>query len=519
MVFNRKKISMKIPMVALMLMVLGTNSFAEFKLPGIIADHMVLQREKSLRIWGKGDNGTEVTVSFKHQTKSTVVENGQWLVSLDPEQHGGPFEMKIQHGSTVKTIKDILIGEVWQAAGQSNMQWSVMSSKSKDDTLKLPENDQLRLFKQLRSPQGEPSFDTAPRSFWAVDNSGSRKHFSAVAYHFAHNLQKSLGIPVGISQASEGGTKCQYWTPLEAFKSKPEYKDYLELALDSKNRFQEIKQTFEVDVAEWLRKRKAKENAGPAPVHYGRYPSFYYNGNIHPIVNYTIRGAIWYQGERNSINTRDAYEYRDYFPLMIQSWRAAFRNPEMPFYFVQLPKLHPRDNRDVPVIRESQLWTAQNLKNANMIVSFDQGEAELHPKTKRYMGQRLTNMALAEVYGQEVDYRFPLYKSVETKGASMVVHFEHVGEGLVPRDGQALREFSICGADKKFVKAEAKISGDTVVVSSPKVSSPVAVRYAWSNAPDVNLVGKNGLPASAFRTDDFKLPEKNPRQKNYTHFQ
>lgn len=226
------------------------------------------------------------------------------------------------------------------------------------------------------------------KAAWGPDNNVSRRHFSAVAYYFARDLQKALGVPVGVSLACEGGTRCQYWTPMETFESKPEYKEWLDQAIHARANFMQIKAKFEVDQAEFIRKRKAKEKTGPHPAHYGRQACYYYNGNIHPIRNYTLRGAIWYQGERNSMTTKDAFEYRTYFPL---------------------------------------------------------------------------------------------YKSAEVKGSTMVIRFDHVGKGLMSNDGVALREFTICGEDPSspegsdaaswnFVPAEATIAGKTVVVSSPQVT-------------------------------------------------
>jgi sialate O-acetylesterase len=195
---------------------------------------------------------------------------------------------------------------------------------------------------------------------------------------------------------------------------------------------------------------------------------------------------------------------------MIEAWRDAFRQPEMPFFFVQLPKLGARDVRDGKVTRESQMWTANNIKNTGMVVTLDVGEAGLHPKLKRPIGQRLEKLARAKVYGQDAEYASPLYKSAKIEGSKIVLQFDKVHNGLISNDGQPLREFTICGADHNFVVAEAKIVGNTVVVLSDDVAKPVAVRYTWKNDPMVNLFGKNGLPVGPFRTDTFQLPEKNP---------
>ncbi len=483
---------------------------AELSLPHIISDNMMLQRDAPARVRGWGTPGATVTVEFAGQEKSATADpTGGWLVTLDPMPASAESRtMTITKGEERKTIQNILVGEVWQAAGQSNMQWSVMAESHWAEAEQYPANDQIRLFKQERNPQGTPAGDTLNSAWVADETKFSRRHFSAVAYYFARNLQQELGIPVGISLASEGGTKCQYWTPIEAFKGKPEYEEWLDEAIRVQDSFEQIRNQFEADKAEYFRKREAGEKVGAHPGHYGRQPCYYYNGMIHPIRHYTIRGTIWYQGERNSMTTKDAFEYRTYFPLMIESWRAAFHHPDMPFYFVQLPKMGERDIRDSKVTRESQMLTARTLKNANMVVTLDVGEPGLHPKTKRPIGERLAKMALAEVYGKEVDYQFPLYLNSEVNGSSLVIEFEHVGEGLMSNDGQPLREFTICGADQKFVSAKAEIVGKTVVVSSPGVSSPVAVRYAWKGTPMVNLFGKNGLPVGPFRTDQFELESK-----------
>jgi sialate O-acetylesterase len=499
---------------ACILLLCSLKAFAELTLPYIISDNMVLQREQPVRIWGWADPGAEVIVGFAGQKKTATADDaGKWLITLDPmpaSSKGRTLQVSsIRHPASSIQIHNVLIGEVWQAAGQSNMQMSLMGETHWQEAAEFPPNDQIRLFKQGRNPQGKPAADTL-KTAWLPDNSVSRRHFSAVAYSFARDLQKALGVPVGISLACEGGTRCQYWTPMETFESRPEYKEWLDQAILARAHFEQIKAKFEADQAEFLRKRKAREEVGRHPTHYGRHPCYYYNGNIHPIRNYTLRGVIWYQGERNSMTTKDAFEYRTYFPLMIESWRRAFRHPDMPFYFVQLPKMALRDPRDSKVTRESQLLTAQNLKNVNMVVTLDVGEPGLHPRTKRPIGERLANVALAEVYDGEVEYRFPLYKRSDVKGATMVIRFEHVGEGLMSNDGEALREFTICGADQHFLPASAEIAGDTVVVSCPEINSPVAVRYAWKNAPMANLFGKNGLPVSPFRTDAFELPEKNP---------
>lgn len=269
------------PLLAFLLLS-AANVHAELSLPHIISDNMMLQRGKPARIWGWGDDGTQVTVSFKDQSKSSVVKGGEWLVELDPEVHGGPFEMTVTHGSESKTIQNILIGEVWQASGQSNMQWTVMAETHKEEALEFPPNDQIRLFKQDRQVAGEPMNNTLPVR-WLPDNSASRRHFSAVAYYFARDLQEAFDVPVGITLACDGGTKTQYWTPLEAFETQPEFAATLEEAREARNNFAQLEAKFEANKAEYFRKREAGEKVGAHPPFFGRLPCAYYNGMIHPI--------------------------------------------------------------------------------------------------------------------------------------------------------------------------------------------------------------------------------------------
>ena len=489
---------------------------AEFMLPAILSDNMMLQRDKAVQIWGKGDDGTKVTVAFKDQVKTTVVKDGEWLVALDPEQAGGPYEMKITHGGIDVTIKNILMGEVWLASGQSNMQASLTGETYGAEAINEPANDMIRLFDQERQVGGEPMTNTLKagwRGVWSQANPASRKNFSAVAYYFARDLQKALGVPVGISSASDGGTKAQFWTPLKTLKETPGCEATVAAALKAQAEFPVLKKAWEDALAEHIRKKQAEEKTGAGPLFYGRAPCLYYNGMIHPIRNFTIRGVIWYQGEDSSWTTAEALDYRNALPTMIMGWRDAFQNPDMPFLFVQLPRL-AEVGRDLPPTRESQMLTEKNVKNTGMVVTVDVGdEIGLHPKLKRPIGLRLSALAQAKVYGKAVEFTGPRFRAAMVKGTEVVVSLDDIGQGVVSTDGQPLKEFTICGVDNKFFPAQAKIVGDTIVVSSDAVAKPVAVRYAWRNAVFGNLSGKNGFPVGPFRTDAFELPEKNPTRK------
>jgi sialate O-acetylesterase len=355
------------------------------------------------------------------------------------------------------------------------------------------------------------TYSTA-RGAWVFCDPTTVSNFSAVAYYFGRDLQEELHVPVGLIHTSWGGSPAEVWVREEILADNPLYKSEI---LD---RFPEQEKWFNAEVAKW-EKEKAELEAEGKKITRGRpwgiwKPSELYNGMIAPLVPLAIRGAIWYQGESNAGR---AYEYRSLFADMISNWRLDFGQGDFPFLLVQLAPWDKAKKRDLAEItrepgesdwaelREAQLLTTKVLPNVGMAVITDVGDKDdIHPTKKEPVGARLALAARAIAYGEKVVFSGPIYKSLQIKGDKAIVSFDHVGRGLVAKDGE-LKGFAIAGADRKFVWAEARINGDTVVVSSPEVPQPVAVRYGWSDFPVVNLFNRNGLPASPFRTDSFPM--------------
>ena len=484
---------------------------ANFSLPHVLSDGMVLQRDKPVRIWGKGKEGAEIKAWLNGQDGKTTVQKGRWSINFDPYQAGGPYELTIQSVEKTQIIKDVLIGEVWIAGGQSNMQWSLSGSIHQRDAFMMRDNSRIRVFKQTRHSSATPQFDTLPAK-WMPSTSDNRKHWSAVAYWFAADLQKRLGVPVGLLINCDGGTRAQHWTSLKSFREAKDFDSSLQGALLAKRTFESRRIRYEQKLANFLDKRKKGERTGPAPTYYGRVPCGYYNAMIHPLRKFSSRGVIWYQGEHNALTTREAIAYRKFFPLMIQGWRDAFGDPNLPFLFVQLPRMSENNPRDVAALRESQLHTDRNVAHTGMVVSVDVGkEVGLHPQLKKPIGLRLAKLARGQIHGEKMPIVGPRFKEFSVEKTELTLRFDHLPSGLKTNDGKAPTEFTLCGPDKKFHPAQAKIMENSIVLSSKEVTEPVAARYCWRNECFPNLFSKNGLPVEPFRTDAFELPEKNPQ--------
>ena len=443
---------------------------AEVKPAALFSDNAVLQQGMKVPVWGTANDGEKVTVKLQGQEKSATAKDGKWRVDLDALKAGGPFELTIAGEKDTVTLKNILVGEVWIASGQSNMQWPVNQSADPKENIAGAANPQIRLFTVPRQATPEPQSDV--KGAWSECDPKTVPDFSAVAYFFGRDLQKQLKVPVGLISTNYGGTPAEAWTSQKTMQATAALKDL------------------------------AKNPPTKSP----NSPSGLYNAMIHPLLPYAIRGAIWYQGESNAGR---AYEYRTLFPAMIGDWRAAWGQGDFPFLLVQLAPFTAivRDpvESDWAELREAQLLATQVLPNVAMAVITDLGEEkDIHPKKKAPVGARLALAARAVAYGEPVEFAGPAYYQQKIDGDHIVLEFKHLGGGLVAKDGP-LTGFTIAGADRKFVHAQAEIKGDTIVVSSPDVKSPVAVRFGWWNYPVVNLWNNAGLPASPFRTDDFPL--------------
>jgi sialate O-acetylesterase len=453
-------------------------ALADIRPHQLFTDHAVLQQGMPVPVWGFADGDEQVTVKFQGQEVSTTAQGGRWKVELQPLQPGGPFELVIAGEKNTVTLPDVLVGEVWLASGQSNMQWPINASADPEATIAGAANDKIRLFTVPRRPATEPEndvqSDTPGEAQWQLCTPETVPGFSAVAYHFGRDLQQHLGVPVGLISTNYGGTLAEAWTSREALSASPELAPYAAATVDPNN---------------------------------PNSPTGLYNAMIHPLVPCAIRGAIWYQGESNALSGR-AYQYRTLFPAMIADWRNAF-GQEFPFLFVQLapwrPKVAEPGESDWAELCESQRLTALSVPKTAMAVITDLGdEADIHPKQKAPVGARLALAARGVAYGEDIHYTGPVYDSLSISGDKAIVSFKNTAGGLVAKDGN-LTGFAICGEDRKWVNATATIEGDTVVVSSPAVPTPVAVRFGWANFPVVNLFSAQGLPASPFRTDDFPL--------------
>jgi sialate O-acetylesterase len=483
----------------------------------LFGNNAVLQQGRKVPVWGTASEGEKVSVSFGGQKVETVSKDGKWMVWLDPmKADATPKTLTIAGSTNTVTSTNILIGEVWLCGGQSNMEWALAKCTNAAEAIAAASNPQIRLLTVPRSPIDEPQSST--KVTWNECNSTNARSFSAVAYFFARDLHKDLNVPVGLIGSYWGGTPAEAWTDRKTLAGSPVLNAILEkqakaeatfdpLKLEEENK--KITALYEAEVAKAAAEGKPKPG-GPrlklAPKENHRRPCALYNGMIAPLLPYSIRGVIWYQGENNA---GEAKLYRTLFPAMIGNWRNVWNQGDFPFLFVQIAPYKGM----TPEIREAQLLTWKKTPNTAMAVITDVGNPEnIHPTNKEPVGQRLALAARALAYGEKIEYSGPLYKSAQTNGNSMSITFDHTGKGLLAKDGP-LKGFVIAGADKAFVPAQAEIKGETIFVSAPEVTNPVAVRYGWTNSPDVNLYNQDGLPASPFRTDDWETSSTNSTAK------
>ena len=499
---------------------------AEVKLPAVIGSHMVLQRDQPVPIWGWADAGEKVTVTCGNQKKTSEPgADGRWTVKLDPMPAGGPHVIVIEGKNKIQ-LEDVLVGEVWLCAGQSNMGSSVIKTLNGSNEVLQANFPQIRLFAVPKTFSAEPQTDCLAK--WAACTPDTARNFTAVGFYFGKEIHKKLNIPVGLTFSAWSGTSAEAWINKAGLEADPavgasvkrDGQKYVEAYPERKKKSDEAMIKWEVEA------RKAKENNQPSPkkpdvpLEPGKNynaPTVLFNAMINPIAPFGIRGVLWYQGEGNIDH---GYTYRKLFPALIGGWRKQWGQGDFPFLFVQIGGW-----RDVPVepkesafsdLRESQLVTWQTVANTFMAVTLDICEGKVHFRNKPELGHRLALAARALVYGEKgLVYSGPLYKSMTVEGNKIKITFDHVGGGLVTNDGQPVKSLAIAGEDKKFVWADSKIENHMLVVWSPKVEKPSAVRYAWGEWPAVNLANKEGLPASPFRTDDWPGPTQH-KWKDYT---
>ena len=489
---------------------LGAVSRADVTLAPLFQDHAVLQCDKPLPVWGRADAGEHVTVTFKgQQASATTGADGRWMVSLAAVPASAePAELVVAGKSTV-TLKDIVVGEVWLASGQSNMEWPVRLAQNAAGEIAAANYPLLRQLTVEHNVAATPA-ETVKTSGWQAATPQTVGEFTAVGYFFGRDLQRKLGVPVGIINSSWGGTAIEVWMDAAALRSTAAFP-----AIDA--RWQKDLAEFPARLASYPAEQaawsKAEEHARATrtknPVPWPRVPigpgtpyapSGLFNGMIAPLQPGALRGILWYQGEANWAHPE---EYAGLFPAMIRAWRAGWNQGDVPFYFVQLANFGvPNDPtfRAWAHLREAQTQ-ALLLRATDMAVTIDIGEAtNIHPLNKQEVGRRLALIAKAQVYGIAGDFSGPVFERVRSEGRALRVYFSHAATGLISYN-QPVQSLELAGADRRFFPASAKIERSTLLVTAPGVKEPVAVRYAWSNAPVANLYNGAGLPAAPFRSD------------------
>ena len=453
--------------------VIACGVHAGHRLGAPFTDNMVLQRDTRVPVWGWAAPNEQVSLQGSWGERASVVADAQgaWLVKMPTCAPGGPFSLVICGASETTTLENVMVGEVWFCSGQSNMEKPIGNQPGQvpcldhERELASANYPAIRLYKVPKSKKDAP--EKTCTATWQICTSQTVDRFSACGYFFGRTLHKELGVPVGLIDATWGGTAVELWTSEKALLS-------------------------EQAMAERIKRNPQ------APPH-----SLLFNGMVAPMVPYALRGVIWYQGEAN---VPRAYQYRRSFPLMIEDWRAQWQQGDFPFLFAQIAPFKPYDNRagSSAELRDAQLFTLRSVKNTGMAVTTDITDNlnDIHPPNKQEVGRRLALWAMVLAYGGTAECSGPLYREMRIEGDKIRLMFDHAAGKLDARGGP-LREFTIAGADTNFVPADAVIDGETVVVSAKGVSKPVAVRCGWNNAPQPNLFNKAGLPASPFRTDNW----------------
>jgi sialate O-acetylesterase len=470
---------------------------AEIRLPNILSSHMVLQRDRPIHIWGWAAVGESVSVSLNQITRNAKSDDlGRWSVYLPPQPVGGPQRL-IVAGTNTLTLEDILIGDVWFASGQSNMEMPLQGFppqafvKDSAEEIKGADQPQLRLL-HLRNKSSEfPLSDNDAK--WTVCSPETAKNFSAVAYFFGRDLAAKEHVPIGLIDSTWGGTPAEAWVSMDTLSSDAS----LMPVFAARGHMMEEQELNAVMLER--EKREGKTQWHPDPASWR--PGGLYNGMVAPAVGYGIKGVIWYQGESNTASDR-AYMYEKVFAALIGDWRAHWHEGPFPFLFVQIANFGSKTAETWPIVREAQRRSL-SVANTAMAVAIDVGTPDnVHPPDKQTVAARLGLAARALAYGEaSIEYSGPAFRQVSSEENGIRVWFDHVSDGLQAK-GPALSGFEVAGADHKFSPASARIEGTSVFVSNEQIASPKYVRYGWRNSPDVNLYNSAGLPASPFTSEE-----------------
>jgi len=480
--------------------------FGEVTLPSVLADHMVFQRNEPVHVWGNASAGEAVSVRFRGEVRNTTADElGRWQVSLPPGAAGGPFAMQIQ-GTNSIVFSDVLVGDVWVASGQSNMEFALKGAANADAELRSADHPRIRLF-QVEKNSSDYALEDVHAKTWAACSADSAADFSAVAYFFAREIEQDQKVPVGIIESDWGGTPAEAWTSMRAIAVEASLMPlFAHWARETDQQ--------SADLLEWDRQQKESDAARAAGKPEPKYPwhpelrsqkpSGLYNAMIAPLTPFPIRGVIWYQGESNTDPER-APLYASLLQAMIRDWRTRWAVGDFPFLIVQIANWNTSPDSMWPEVRNAERQTL-SLRQTGLAVTIDIGDpVNIHPTDKQDVGKRLALAARAIAYGEQIEYSGPLYRQTVREGSNLRILFDHAGSELVSKGGD-LQGFEVAGSDRKFVPAKARVDGATVVASSDSVPAPIYVRYGWAGNPQCNLYNADGLPASPFESDSLTYP-------------
>ena len=498
--------------LGVLLMAAITSAGAEVTLPSVLADHMVLQRDRPVHLWGKAGPGEQVRVGFREHQASTAADMlGRWSLYLPAADAGGPFTLTIQGKNRIE-FTDVLVGDLWLASGQSNMEFPMANNppwmdgvQNFQSEIAAADHPKLRIFKVKTNTSGSPMDDLTAQQTWTACTPGTVTDFSAVAYFFGRELLEREKVPIGLIESNVGGTPAEAWTSLDALTSDSSLMPVFAarahmMDQQAKVLLQQKAEKVEIEQAKVEGKAPIQPPWRPDPATWE--PAALFNAMIAPLTPLPLRGVIWYQGESNTDPAR-APIYAHLFQTMIHDWREHWAQGDFPFLYVQIANFSSVD--DWPAVREAQRQTLA-VAETGMAVTIDIGNAaKIHPTDKQNVGHRLALWARAISYGERIEDSGPLFRQAVPEGTRMQVSFDHAGNGLVAKGG-ALRGFEVAGADMKFVPAVAMIVGDGVQASSTSVPMPAYVRYGWAAAPECNLYNVEGLPASPF-TSEQRSPD------------
>lgn len=501
----------------------------QFTVAPIFSNHMVLQRDKEIRVWGEGKDNEVVTVSLVGHIVETVVKNNRWMVNLPSLKAGGPIALTITCGNQKIEFTDILIGDVWLAGGQSNMELELQNSKDGKEALKNANHSNIRIYNTLRhSFLDENAIEAEKNNMWQVCSSNTAGTMSAVGYYFAKELKDELDVPIGIIGCNWGGTSATAWISHKSLELDKDANQYILNYEDEMKKYECIddyekakaQNVIDYDTWKTIADRLYEERpdilwsevleiAGdcPWPEPMGPKspfrPAGLYETMLQRIVPLSLKGFIYYQGESDDNNPT---KYAKLLTMLIEQWRRDFKDYELPFLFVQLPmyiSTGDTDKKHWAILREQQMQVHKTIKNTGLAVALDLGEFNnIHPLDKESVGHRLALQALYHVYGNNIDPYGPLYKSMDIHNNEIILTFDHVDDGFV-LVGDEVNGFEIAGEDQVFYQGNGKVQNDKIIVHSEEVKNPRFVRYQWTNWDKVSLFNQKGLPLAPFRTDEF----------------